>query len=273
MMTGQTFRERYGSWAVVAGASEGLGAAFARSIAAQGVNLILLARRADALQATADTLRTAYNVQVQTVPLDLASPDVQAEFERCIAGREIGLLVYNAAYSKIGSYEQMSVEDKLRHIAVNCESPVILSSMLVPQMVERKRGGLIFMASVVGMSGTELLSMYAATKAFNINLASSLWQELQPQGVDVLAVIAGAVATSNYEKTQPAAVRFAPAPQDPQKLAENALNHLGKGSPLWTSSPQVSFVSLLLNRLLTRAAAVRFMSNATRQTYAHFKDT
>jgi hypothetical protein len=198
---------------------------------------------------------------------------VQTEFEDCIAGREVGLLIYNAAYSKLGRYEQLPLDDKLRHIAVNCQSPVILSSVLSPQMIARKRGGLILMTSLVGMHGTELLSMYAATKAFNINLAESLWHELQPQGVDVLGVIAGAVGTPNYAKTQPAAVRFSPAPQAPEKLAESSLDHLGKGQPIWTSSLQVSFVSLLLNRLLPRAAAVRFMSGATRQTYSHLLDT
>src|SRR5690349_16495285 len=153
-MASPAFRERYGEWAVVAGASEGLGAAFAPAIAARGIHLILLARRADALRATADSIRAEYGVEVQSVTLDLASPNVQAEFEACIAGREVGLLIYNAAYPKLGRYQRLPPDDNLHHTAVNSAGPVILISVLAPPMIARKRGGLIFMTSVVGMHGT-----------------------------------------------------------------------------------------------------------------------
>lgn len=265
-----SFTERYGPWAVVAGASEGLGAAFSRSIAAYGVNLIMLARRTEPLQELAQSIRTSCGVQTQTASLDLASNNVQAEFERQIEGREIGLLIYNAAYSTIAPYYRVSIADKQRHMAVNCNSPVVLSSVLASGMIQRGHGGMIFMSSATSLRGTELLATYAATKAFNTILAESLWQEFRPHGVDVLGVVAGATSTPNYEKTQPAKIRFAPAAQDPNALAQAALKRLGKGYPIWLSTWQVGLVAALLTRLLPRSAAVRFLSSTTRQTYSHF---
>ena len=255
---------------MVAGASEGLGAAFSRCIARYRLNIVMLARRTEALEATAEAIRTAYGVQVRTLSLDLSSPDIHVEFERHIGGLEIGLLVYNAAYATIAPYHQVALEEKQRHLAVNCHGPVVLSSVLAPAMIRRGRGGMIFLSSATSLRGTSLLATYAATKAFNTVLAESLWQEFQPYGVDVLGVIAGATKTPNYERTQPVSLRFAPPAQDPDALARRALQRLGKGSPIWISNWQVGLAAVLLTRLLPRSAAVRFLSSTTRQTYSHF---
>jgi short-subunit dehydrogenase len=182
----------------------------------------MLARRIDALEATAEAIRTAYGVQVRTVSLDLSSPDVGVVLGQHIDGLDIALLVYNAAYSTIAPYHQVSLEEKQRHLAVNCHGPLVLSSVLAPAMIRRGRGGMIFMSSATSLRGTYLLATYAATKAFNTLLAESLWHEFQPYGVDVLGVIAGATKTPNYERTQPASLRFAPAAQDPDALARGA---------------------------------------------------
>jgi short-subunit dehydrogenase len=266
------FREKYGSWAVVAGASEGLGAAFADCIAQQGINLILIARRADVLEKTAESLRTAHHIEVITAALDLASPTLSTDLQPYIQNREIGLLVYNAAVSIINPFVKTSLEDKLRHVRVNCDGPLIFASLLGSQMVARKRGGIILMSSAAGLKGTELITTYAATKAFNWNLAEGLWQEWGKSGVDVLGVIAGSVQTPNYGKSQPQANRFTPAPQDPHDLAEKALKHLGKGYPIWRSTWLIRFMDILLTRLLPRSAAVRFFSNATGDLYKQYRE-
>ncbi len=256
----------------MAGASEGIGAAFAASIAQRGINLILIARRAELLEKTAESLRTTHSVEVVTAALDLASPTLSADLQPYIQNREIGLLVYNAAVSVIGPFNKISLEDKLRHVRVNCDGPLIFASLLGSQMVTRKCGGIILMSSAAGLKGTELITTYAATKAFNWNLAEGLWQEYRQSGVDVLGVLAGAVQTPNYGKSQPQANRFAPAPQDPHNLAEKALHHLGKGYPIWRSSWQVRFVDILLTRLLPRSAAVRFFSSTTRDLYRQYRE-
>ncbi len=271
MTTTESFRQRYGQWAVVAGASEGLGASFARQIAMRGIHLILLARRADALKTLADDLHQTYSVQVEPLALDLASDTLAADLAPQLRDREIGLAVYNAAVSVISPFNKMSLADKQRHIRVNCDGPMILASLVGEAMTTRKRGGIILMTSAAGLVGTELLTMYSATKAYNIRLAEGLWQEYRASGVDVLGVIAGAVATPNYDRSQATPGRFNPPPQDPDDLARAALDHLGRGYPLWHSTPQISFADFLLTRLLPRTLAIRFFSSTTRSMYNHFR--
>src|SRR5690348_7000531 len=108
MTTTDSFRQRYGPWAVVAGASEGLGAAFARQIAMRGIHLILIARRADALQTLADELHQTYSVQVETAVLDLASDTLADDLTPHLRDHEIGLAVYNAALSVLSPFNKMS---------------------------------------------------------------------------------------------------------------------------------------------------------------------
>ncbi|HEY0132649.1 MAG TPA: SDR family NAD(P)-dependent oxidoreductase, partial [Nannocystis sp.] len=103
------FKDKYGPWAVVCGASEGLGAAFAGALAARGVNLLLLARRADALAAVAAPLRA--RVEVRTAAIDLASPELAAELVRSCGDLDVGLCVYNAAFSQIGPFLEQSLAD------------------------------------------------------------------------------------------------------------------------------------------------------------------
>jgi uncharacterized protein len=271
-LTDQPFRARYGPWAIIAGASEGIGLAFARCIAEQGIHLILIARRAEPLKSAVDSLRDRYGVEVVSASLDLASPALREDLQPYIHDREIGLCVYNAAVSIISPFNRVSLDDKLRHVRVNCDGPLIFSSLLGSQMLVRGCGGIILMSSAAGLKGTELLTTYAATKAFNSNLAEGLWQEYRQAGVDVLGVIAGATKTPGYDKTQPRTNRFTPLPQSPDDLARKALQHLGQGYPIWHSTWQIGLADILLTRLLPRAFAVRFFSRTTRDMYSHFRE-
>jgi uncharacterized protein len=271
-LAGTPFRERYGPWAVIAGASEGIGAAFAHGVAKRGIHPILLARRPEPLKRLADELRRAYNVEVETAPLDLASETLADALQAAVGDREVGLCVYNAAFSLIRPFNQMSLEEKRRHIRVNCDGPMTLATLLGQQMVARGRGGIILMSSAASLKGTELLTMYAATKAFTTNLAEGLWQEYRQKGVDVLGVIAGATSTPNYEKTHPRVNRFTPPAQKPDDLAEKALQHLGLGYPIWHSTWQVGLAGVFLTRILPRSLAVRFFSRTTRGIYQHYRN-
>ena len=193
------FVERYGPWAVVAGASEGIGASFSRKLAARGLNLVLVARRAAPLETLAAELRDQHGIEVRVQPLDLGSADAVSSLGAAIEGLDVGLLIYNAAYSPIGRFIDVEVEEHLKAVAVNVQGPLRFSHYFGRRLAERGKGGIILMSSMSGYQGTAMVANYAATKAYDTILAEGLWYELRGRGVDVLACIAGATLTPSYE--------------------------------------------------------------------------
>lgn len=258
------FREKYGPWALVAGASEGIGAAFAAELAARGLHLLLVARRAGPLEELADRLRRAHGVEVRVAAVDLGSPALVDEIRAAAEGLEIGLVVYNAALSLIGRFLDQPLADKLRVIDVNVRGPLVLADELGRAMARRGRGGLIVMASLASTQGTALVTTYAATKAFDLVFAEGLWDELRDDGVDVLACRAGATRTPAYERSKPA-VESAPV-QEPEEVAREALAALGKTPSVVTGHLNAA-VAFLMSRVLPRKAAVTLMGRTTRKMY------
>ena len=258
----ESFAARYGKWALVAGASEGLGAAFARQLAARGLSVVLVARRAELLTSLAEEIR-ATGVEALTVALDLAAPDLEAQLARATAGLEVGLVVYNAAYSLIGEFVTQDLASKLRVVDVNCRGPIVVAHSFGLPMAERGRGGIILMSSLAGTQGSPHISTYAASKAFNLVLGEGLWDELRARGVDVLTCRAGATRTPNYVASKP---RSAGAPvMEPEAVAAEALAALGKKPsmiPGWANRAAAAFMGVL-----PRKAAIRIMGNATRKMY------
>lgn len=268
-MTSDAFLAKYGPWALVAGASEGLGAAFATELAARGVSLVLVARRAQALDDLAATLRTAHGVQVRTVAVDLARADLMEPIREVTEGLEVGLLVYNAAYSEISEFFAQTIEAKLKMLDVNCRAPLILADELGRAMLARRRGGIILMSSLAGFQGSALVSVYAATKAFNTVLGEGLWDELRRQGVDVVPFVAGATTTPNFLKTEPkASGAFAPPLMTPASVAIEALDALG-GGPRAVAGRANRLALFVMERLLARRKRVEIMGRATRKMYAY----
>jgi uncharacterized protein len=259
-----TFAERYGPWAVVAGASVGLGEAFARQLAARGLNLFLLARTPETLEHLAAELRATHSVEVRVQAGDLARPDLAAAIGGLTAGAEVGLLVYNAAHSVQGPFIDRPIDEQLRVIDVNCRGPLVLSHVFGSAMARRGRGGIILMTSVSGSQGGPLLASYAASKAFNLVLAEGLWDELGRRGVDVLACRAGATRTPGYAASKPKT--DAGPLMEPDAVARAALAALGRGPdvvPGWINKIAV----FLFGRLLPRRWAVRIMGRAAERMY------
>jgi uncharacterized protein len=258
-----TFRERYGPWALVAGASAGLGEAFARALAGRGLHLLLLARRGTELETLAAELRQQHAVEVRTEAMDLALPTLGERVERLAAGTEVGLLVYNAAFSVIGPFVDRPLEDQLRVIDVNCRGPVILAHRLGRAMAAKGHGGIVLMTSLAASQGGPLLASYAASKAFNLVLAEGLWAELRARGVDVVGCRAGATRTPGYASSQP---KRAISLMEPEPVVERALSALGRG-PSVVPGALNAFAAFLLGRLLPRRTAIRVMGRATHQLY------
>ncbi len=213
----------YGQWAVVAGASEGLGAAFAEALAARGYRLLLIARRAEPLELLAAGLRATHKAEVVCHPADLATLDPGP----LLAGKEIGVLVCNAAAASMGAFATQSLATAEASVDVNCRAPLRLLSAVVPGMVQRGKGAVVLLSSLTAFQGAPFISVYGATKAFTLSLAQALWAELKPAGVDVLAVCPGATLTPNYLRAS--AKGAAPGELEPAQVAREALAQLGRG--------------------------------------------
>ena len=261
----QGFRDRYGPWALVAGGSEGLGAAFAEQIAALGLNLLLVARRAELLESTAARLRDSARIEVCTAATDLGSAAGLAEVSRLAQGREIGLLVCNAASSYEGPYFGASLA-KYRHVIdTNCYGALALIDMVAGPMMERRRGGIIVMSSMAAFQGSPYVTVYSATKAFLLSLAEGLAVELRPKGVDVLACCPAVVRTPNYLATRPTDAKPTPVDIEPAPAARETLRALGHRTVLIPGA-KVRMAHLAM-RLMPRGAAVSMMAGSTRAMY------
>jgi short-subunit dehydrogenase len=262
-----TFVERYGPWAVVAGASEGIGASFSQKLAARGMNLVVVARRAAPLEKLATQLRHEYGVEVNVQPLDLGCPDSVARISEATKGLEIGLMIYNAAYSPIGAFLEIDVEEHLKAVDVNVCGPLRLSHEFGRRFVERGKGGIILMSSMSGLQGMAMVANYAATKAYDSVLAQGLWYELRRHGVDVLGCVAGATLTPGYESSMDRVSTGALArPMQPDDVTEQALLDLGQ-RPLGVAGKRNRFASALLGRILSRRAAIEMASKETERLF------
>lgn len=191
-----TFLAQYGPWALVAGASEGVGRVFAEKLAERGLNIVLLARRESVLQQLASELYGRFGVQTRVVAIDLASADAGSRIGEQVRDIDIGFLVYCAgADSNYTPFlaSPLSIAQSMLHR--NCSLPMELCHRFANPMVQRGRGAVVILGSGAGLAGASNMAAYAASKAFDMVFAEALWCELHPKGVDVLGLILGETDT------------------------------------------------------------------------------
>ena len=195
------FAERYGPWSVVAGASDGVGLEFARQLAHQGVNVVMLARRTAVLQEAADSIRADTGTQTLAVSVDLAEADGVAAVKAATNGFEVGLFVYNAGADTLYKpFLETPIDTSVAMINRNCVVPTVLCHHFAHAMVQRGRGGIIIVSSASGEAGGPNAVIYGGTKAYDTVMAEGLWTELHEKGVDVLALILGATDTPSLRR-------------------------------------------------------------------------
>ena len=245
---------------MVAGASEGLGAAFAAELAARGMHLVLVARRGHLLKQLREHLTTKYGVDVRCLVLDLADPAAAGTLADTVAGLDLGVSIYNAGYAPLGPFLEAENEAIEQAVDVNVRGPLQLLRKLVPAMQKRGRGAVVLMSSLSGLQGSPHVSVYAATKAFNIILAEGLWYELRPHGVEVLVCCAGAMRTPGYVKSFG---RDVPGMLSPDEAARRTLDGLGRG-PRLVPGLINRMAAQLIGRLLPRRAAIRLIARSTK---------
>ncbi|GAB92659.1 SDR family NAD(P)-dependent oxidoreductase [Gordonia rhizosphera] len=201
-MADQQFKDRYGPWAAVAGASTGLGAAFADELAQRGLNVVLVARRGALMEETAEKIRAKHGVEVKPVVLDLADSDADAQFASAVEGLEIGFFIYNAALEPQGLFVDEDRDSLIGNIVVNCITPTLLVKQLAPGMIERKRGGIVLVSSLGALQGIKVFAAYGAAKSYELILGEGLWDEFREHGVDACTLVVGATSTPVFLERQ-----------------------------------------------------------------------
>lgn len=217
-------RARYGPWAVVTGASDGIGRAIAEELAASGVDLVLVARRKDVLDALGAELGSRHGITTRTLAVDLSEPSGPATVVRETTHLDVGLLVAAAGFGTSGNFLDGNVEAELDMIDVNCRAVAALSHAFGKRFVERGRGGLVLLSSLVAFQGVPRAANYAATKAYVQSLAEGLRLELAPHGVDVLASAPGPVRSGFAAR---ASMQMSLV-QTPKEVARGTLAALGR---------------------------------------------
>lgn len=262
-----TFKEKYGNTALIAGASEGMGAAYAKALATRGLDLVLVARRKDVLERTANEITAQCKVKVLTVTCDLANANATAQIAAAIGDTGIDFLVYNAALSYIGPYLSTPASTHANIAAVNMLTPLAMLQYFGGKMAARHRGGVVIMTSIAGFQGSGYLATYAATKAFNRVLAEGLWYEWKQKGVDVIACCAGATLTPNYINTKPAKTSpLEPKPQLPEDVVEECLKRIGS-APSFISGKGNRLVSFIMQHIFSKKKTVNMMGDSMKKMY------
>lgn len=257
------FRARYGPWAAVLGAGQGIGLAFVREIARRGLGVVAVDRDGQGARTGADAAR-AEGAPAEDRAIDLAADDAAARLRELEAARAPGLVVVPAAVSLVGPFLDTPLYRHLEAVQVNCAGALRACHVLGEGLAGRGRGGLVLLSSLAGFQGTGFVATYAATKAFDLALAEALWWELGPRGVDVLAVAPGSTDTPGFLAHGPRVDRAALA--SAEEVAREGLDALGRG-PLVIPGEANRRVRAAL-AALPRDEAVRLVSEQTRRMYA-----
>ena len=252
-----------GKWALVTGASAGIGRGFAARLAAGGTHLVLTARRRGRLEQLAHELRSKHGVQVETFPADLGQPSApQQIFEFAMEkGISIDLLINNAGFGAYGELPRIPLARLLEMVQVNVAAIVQLTHLFLQPMLERRRGDILIVSSTAAFQAVPYITVYAATKAFYLLLAEGLAEEMRPHGIRVCCLCPGSTATEFHETArQPEHTKGRQETAD--KVARVGLEGLARGKSLVISGLGnrlgVEGQRLAPRRIVTRVAAGLF---------------
>lgn len=253
-----SFAKTYGPWALVTGASDGIGRAMAEDLAARGLNLLLVARRKDVLDQVAAEMRQRNGVQAIVLAADLGDPSDVARVLSETAQYEVGLFAACAGFGTAGDMLEIDLDADLNMIDVNCRSVLQMTQALAGRMATQGRGGIVLMSSIVAFQGVSGSANYAATKAYIQTLAEGIRPELRRHGVDVIASAPGPVATGFATRAN-MEMRGAASPAIVAKETLNALGRRGLVRP-GTLAKVLGYNLAVLPRFGRRMVMGRIMS-------------
>jgi len=252
-----TMNEWRGKWALITGASAGIGTELAKQLAAGGTNLVLTARRRERLEALAADLKSKHGINVEIMVADLLRRETPGEIFAFTSTRgiQVGLLVNNAGFGAYGAFHKAPLGRQLEMIQVSCAAVVHLTHLYLPAMVERRSGDILIVASVAGFQAVPYLSAYAATKAFDLLFAEGLAEEVKPYGVRVCALCPGSTDTEFQQVAGQPDRAFRDA-ETAEKVARVGLTALGSGKS-YVISGLKNYLSTHGQRLATRRMVTR----------------
>lgn len=224
MINPKDFKKKYGPWALVTGASSGIGLEFSRQLAALGLNVALVARRKERLVDLARSLKKDHGIETKVLPTDLSQAGFLADLQKATEDIKIGLLINNAGFGTTGVLLENDLETEIKLLHVNCRAPLILAHAYGKPMKDRGQGGILFVSSVVGFTAVPFWSNYAASKAYDLYLSEALAYELKPYGVDVLALCPGTTEAEFQDIAGTKKIR----PMPVEKVVSLALYQLGR---------------------------------------------
>jgi short-subunit dehydrogenase len=260
-----------GKWALVTGASAGIGVALVRELAAGGANLVLTARRKERLEQLAEELSAAHKIRVEVFAADLAQQDApQQIFTFTLAKQiEIELLVNNAGFGGYGEFATAETQRLLDMVQVNCSALVHLTRLYLPRMLKRRSGDVLILASTASFQAVPYISTYAATKAFDLIFAEGLAEEVRPYGIRVCALCPGSTESEFHEVAGQAGLVAATTNRETaEKVARVGLQALAAGKSYVISGAGNYFGAhaqrLVPRRFVTRITARMFRPRAAK---------
>lgn len=222
------FKNKYGDWALITGGTSGIGAELASQLAAQGLNIILVARKEKALQNSAESLVKRYGIETRIVVGDLSAPEgVDGLFDNT-KDIQVGLLVIAAGLEVNGAFEKTDINKEVQLINLNIITTLKLTHHYIPEMVKRRKGGVLLISSLSGHMPNPYFSNYAGSKAYVLNFGASLHAELAPKGVDVTVLSPGLTKTPMVADNGVDWTKTPMKAMEPSQVAEAGINGLGK---------------------------------------------
>jgi short-subunit dehydrogenase len=249
---------------LITGASSGIGEEFARQLAAQGNNLVLVARSEDKLKALCDELKEKNKIEAEYVAIDLVEADADKKLfdETTRRGIDVDLLINNAGFGSMGYFDELDLDWELKMVALNVSSLVALTHRYLQPMVERKSGAIMNVASTAGFQPVPFMATYSATKAFVLTFSEALWEEYRPFGIKVMAFCPGGTQTNFFDaaKMERPIMRTVQTPEEAVKVA---LKGLKKGRSHIISG-WMNYITTESQRLVPRSVSARVVGKALR---------
>lgn len=253
-MKSSYFISKYGEWALITGASDGIGRELAFVLAKRGLNLILCARRKEILNDIAKDIQIIFKVKVEVISVDLSDDVALSEMIYKTGNKNIGLLVTAAGFGTSGYFSDLDIENELNMVDLNCRSVVSLTHFFANKFKKENKGGIILFSSLVAFQGTPFSATYSATKSFIQNFGEGIGSELSKFNVDVLVVAPGPVATGFGNRANMLMGRAL----QPKEIGEEIISSLGKRRTVRPGFLS-KFLEFALRSLLFRNARVFMM--------------
>jgi short-subunit dehydrogenase len=257
-------------WAVITGASAGIGKAFAEELAAGGTHLVLTARRGDRLEEIAKKLATQHKIRTEVCVADLTkqgAPEKIFDFTKN-KGIDVELLINNAGFGSYGEFAQDALQRLLEMVQVNCSAVVNLTRLYLPDMIARKRGDVLIVASTASFQGVPYISTYAATKAFDLIFAEGLAEEVKPHGLRVCALCPGSTTSEFHEVANQTQFAAKQKQESAEKVAHTGLEALAAGKS-YVISGLGNYLGANMQRVVPRRLVTRIVAGMFRPGKQH----